>query len=337
MTLERIKIQEQYGNLSRVELTALLKHTLEQRDSPIDPTWQAWLVKFCIQTLRPHTAAAKPNEWCRWLAFLVRYIEPLTRDNPPLPYEMKAVEKSLKHRPKTMQVLMFGAYEAALDALKHAYELQAEDKLPLQMPELSPEQQTKLNEELRYIAEASPKTVNEATRYYLDELGDKTSLLAGKVFASFHSTSPYSLADLLGVVDALFHRTEKRDGYTYREQFETYLARATEQPLSNGVAALALYLLMDFERRQNLVLNFATAVKYLGVVLLAALGLFGVVTLFPSSLPRDIVGIVSLVLAALSFLMMLIFLGLLILFSYVDHYWIQTALNMLAAVQGDSD
>ena len=64
--------------------------------------------------------------------------------------------------------------------------------------------------------------------------------------------------------------------------------------LSNAVAGLALYLLMDFERRQNLVLNFATAVKYLGAVLFSASLLLGVVTIFPPSLPRDIVGIVSL-------------------------------------------
>src|SRR5258708_35200402 len=106
MTLERIKIQEQYGNCTRVELTALLKQTLEQRDNPIDPTWQAWLVKFCIQALRPHTSAAKPNEWCRWLAFLVRYIEPLTLDNPPVPNNMKARQHTLKRRHKIMQQLL---------------------------------------------------------------------------------------------------------------------------------------------------------------------------------------------------------------------------------------
>ncbi len=107
--------------------------------------------------MRPRTLIANGKDWGHWIAFVLRYVQPLLVNNPPI--ETKPFMDVMHNRPEIVKTLMFGSEEMVMAALPIAYEAPLNCRDRLTIPELNPEQQTLFDLVKKDIQSAQDRTL----------------------------------------------------------------------------------------------------------------------------------------------------------------------------------
>src|SRR5438477_12915500 len=101
MALDALRVRQQYRQCTLTELANLVTKTVEQHDATPDRVWQLWFINYCLDVLRPPPArTVSSKDWCCWLAFVLRYIQPLATSNPPV--ETRPIIEVMRRRPDVL-------------------------------------------------------------------------------------------------------------------------------------------------------------------------------------------------------------------------------------------
>jgi hypothetical protein len=135
MNLEVLRIRQKYRQYTLTELADLVITTVEQGDADPDPEWQRWFINYCLDDLHPRSLGVNPKDWCRWMAFVLRYIQPLVMRS--LPIEIRPVTEVMRRRPEVVKALLFGTRDTMWQALQSAHDIQADYRSQLPSLELT--------------------------------------------------------------------------------------------------------------------------------------------------------------------------------------------------------
>ncbi len=258
MTLEALRVHQQYRQYTLPELADLVLKTVEQRDENPDPAWRLWFIHYCLDARRPpEERRVTPKDWGRWLALVLRYIQPLSTDNPPL--ETRPFIEVLRSRPDVLKTLMFGPPDAVRLALQKAYELQASDRSHLAVPELSSDQQKCFESVRKEIHQATDRTLTGWSRYYFD----KGETLAKGIYEVLHPSPASALPGIIKLME------QPRQQQTLSgAKFDVYLTRSLQGQADAGLIGQALGYLNEFERRTNTLVIYSRLFRRSALLLL---------------------------------------------------------------------
>lgn len=323
MNAEQFKISQRYQLTSQTDLAELIQKTLEQRTQPPDPDWRAWLIAYCLYDLRPHSFSIGPKDWCRWLAFVLRYIQPLILNQPPL--QTSPLLQVMKQRPDVQRTLLFGSPEQMRHALELAYELTDDYRNRLPEFDLRPEQQAFLDKVRESLRQASDRTLIAWSRHYLDSTDDR---LVDRIYALFHPAAATPLPSLLQVITQPGKQRSESGA-----RFDTYLTRTLQTPSKEYLVAQVLGYLNEFERR-NALMDLYSRLFLRGALLLFVLLLAGVLLLLPTGDIGQLIVTICWALGLVVFVALTSIAGVLAFYLYDTYTWTHAALATLERLMG---
>jgi hypothetical protein len=324
MAHEAVRVHQQYRQCTLTELADLVLKTVEQRDENPDQLWQRWFVDYCLDALRPPPArTVSAKDWCRWLAFVLRYIQPLVTNNSPL--ETRPFIEVMHRRPDVLKTLMFGLPDAARLALQTAYELHVNERRRLVVPELSSDQQERFELVRRDVQQATDRTLTGWSRYYLDE----GAALAKAIYNVFHPSPGAVVPEVLKLMEQ-----PRRQQTLSGAKFDAYLARALQGPTESGFVGQALAYVNEFERRMNTLLAYSRLFRRASFLLLLFLVL-GLVTVGISrSVVGNLVALIFLWLAVIDIFFVGLILVVIFFYAAESYTWTNTSLKTLEMLMG---
>lgn len=290
MTLDRLKIRQQVQHLSDKELTKFLQQAVEDRQQTLTPEWQQWLLDFSIRRLRPHTMEAKPIDWCRWLAFTLRYISPLVTSPITPPIAVKAVEEVLSQRHELYPTLMFGTYSNVLQTLRVAYHVGPKYHHDLLQLSLTPEQQGFIKQVTLLYELSSERTRSGFSHYYFEfaRRGSDAINLTVALRRALQSSEDINIADL---ISSLRHR--RQAVADERAQFQAFLERAMKIPSNAALMSQTLGYVNEFEHRLAVQRGYGKLFVRLCGGTAALLVLLVTMTRLPSTLLTAVLGAIA--------------------------------------------
>jgi len=321
--VDGVKAWQRFREYSEADLANRVRETLETPNTGNDAEWRDWLVTFCLSDLRPHTLTATGKAWCRWIAFVLRYIQPLMAQTPPV--ETKPLIQVLRSRTDLLRVLMFCSPEALRDCLPGAYEIRADYRRQLPTPEVTPQQEAFFQEVLKEIQTADARTLTGWSRYYLDAPANR---LARNLYEKLHTGERLTLSTLISTAT-----TGQR---VSDQQFQAYLARVTQDPARTSLVPMVVGYANEAERRAVVLRTYARWFNRASVALFPLLVL-GIV-LFRLS-DNTAVLVVAAILSTLGLLdvgLTLVLLVLLVAMAFDTFTWTNAALKTLEMVVGST-
>ncbi len=318
MLPETLTIRQRYHTCNRTELASLIERTLEQKDDNPDLVWRALLIDYCLKDLRPGTWRTKVKDWCRWLAFVLRYIQPLATNQPPLATEPFIMV--LRQRPDVIRALMFGTHDQMRLAIQVAYDLRDDYRSRLAGSELSQEQQGILDNVRKEIQSQTERTLTGWSRYYL---GNGKEALANLIYGLFHPDFDTTPPNVIQMIEQVRQQRIFSDA-----RFEACLNRAIAGHASMGVVSQALGYVNEYERRSAMQLTysrwFVRAASLLAVCLAAS-----VILLLPLGAIGQLVVAICWLLGAADLLLVVVLLVVLFVYAHDSYTWANTALKTL--------
>ncbi len=324
MPLETLRIRQHYRRCTLTELKDRIAATLSPEDQPPDPAWQTWLVQYCLTKLRPQPRLGTEKEWERWIAFALRYIQPLMAHDPPM--EMKPVIEAMQRRPELVKILMFGTHDLIRAVLPAAYELRSDFRKSLISPELSGDEQA-LFERVRADIQTSARTISDWSRYYLDTKDENA--LAHRIYTDFHSVSSSALLNPMRVI-----RETRQSRTESGPKFEAYLNLALQESAALGLVGLALGYLNEFERRQNMLLAYSRLFMRAALLLLVLFVSGPVVLSMPFGMVGNLVTAIAWGLGLLDVLFVGVLITVIIFYTHDSYTWTNTTLKTLDMLLG---
>jgi hypothetical protein len=228
------ELRDRYRDLSENELRQLVLKTLESPSKVDDRVWKDWLVAVSFQMIRPpEKRNVARMKWRQWLAFALRYLEPLITEKDE-PNTRLAVLFELNESPDlVLAQLLFGAPEQYHTLLQLAFKDSVSGTT------------TKLTK-FRQKAVDSVRCPG----YGEDVVGDWSrvpiSELMSKVLEVFQPASSLATEESVQIVRS----DPKRPSADYRTIFEQYVERALELP-DQQFYGQALGYMNDFNRRME--------------------------------------------------------------------------------------
>ncbi len=327
MNLESLRVHQQYRQYTLKELADLVLKTVEQPDENLDPAWRQWFINYCLDGRRPPQARrVTPKAWGRWLALVLRYIQPLATNAPPL--ETRPFIEVLHYRPDVIKTLMFGHPDAMRLALQRAYDLSVTEQTRLDVPELSSEEQRRFESVRKEIERASERTLTGWSRYYLD----KGETIAKDIYDVFH---PSSAAALLGIFKLMEQPRQQQS--LSGAKFDAYLTRTLYRKTAAGFVGQALAYLNEFERRTNTLLTYSRLFRRSALLLLLFFVSGGITAKLPVGIVGNLVAAICLGLGVLDLLLIGLLIPVMFFYASESYTWTNTSLKTLEMLMGPLD
>jgi len=314
---------QRFRAYSEADLANHVRETLETPNTGEDAGWQDWLISFCLSDLRPHTLTANGKAWCRWIAFVLRYIQPLLAQTAPV--ETKPLVQVMRSRTDLLRVLMFGSPEALRDSLPGAYEIRADYRDTLSIPDVTPQQEAFFQEVLKEIQTADARTLTGWSRYYLDAPANR---LARNLYEKLHTGERLTLSTLISTATTGQRASD--------QQFQAYLTRVTRDPARTSLVPMVVGYVNEAERRAAVLRTYARWFNRASVALFPLLVLG--ILLFRISDNTAVLAVAA-ILSTLGLLdvgFVLILLALLVATAFDTFTWTNAALKTLEMVVGST-
>jgi len=113
------ELRQRYGKLADSELSRLVRQLLESPCSHDDQMLKEWLVALSFAEVRPlQKTNVSTTEWRRWIAFALRYLEPLAVNGAEPNTRARVLEEMNQADDRLIGQLLFGSAADGRDTLR---------------------------------------------------------------------------------------------------------------------------------------------------------------------------------------------------------------------------
>ncbi len=264
------QIRQVYGKLPEVSLRAEVEKALEQPGAEHTASWEAWkhwLVRFSIHVLRPvDSASAEEIRLCQWVAFALRYLQPLVIGNAR-PQSGDTVMNAINNYPLVISTLLFGSEEECFDILKVAF-----DPAMLYKEAIISTQRQPILRGVQHRS-SDEKTARNWSSALLEPL-------KVKVAEYFHTVDDQAFREISISVLNEQERSLERPSTAYQAQFERYVALAVAQA-DRQFYLQALGYANEFNKQMGLAAKYEQDAKRGTVFLVLILASLTMMTIEP--------------------------------------------------------